>query len=136
MKPFAALRNAVRHVIRLGRGREAALIYNGEGPAYREKTLGEWTALAKKDDFVVRKDAAWALAEIGLAAIPAIMELLKDKDTYANTTIALSLMGAEAKKRAIPALIELVQDKERDVQWAAIHALRIIGSLAVPSLTE
>ncbi|MGO8749635.1 MAG: HEAT repeat domain-containing protein [Thermoguttaceae bacterium] len=52
-------------------------------PTFEGKTLSEWIARTKSKDRLVRSDAAMALGNIGPEArnaVPALTELLKDKD--------------------------------------------------------
>jgi hypothetical protein len=112
-------------------------------PGYAGKTLGEWVALTKDEDKLVRYDAAWALGKIGSEAriaTPALTELLKDLDADVRYYAALALgnIGRDAKT-AIPALVELLEDMDEDVRRAVAEALGYIGSeakTAISALTE
>lgn len=88
----------------------------------------------------VRETAADALARIGDAAVPALIETLADPedDVRAQAARALARMGAKAEP-AVPALIAALNDANRDVRQGAARALGQIGSAAeeaVPALIE
>ena len=71
------------------------------------KTLSEWTSLANdtKRESPDRGMAVWALRNMGPKAIPALTELLKDKDAGIRGYAAAALGGMGFKtKTAIPAL--------------------------------
>ncbi|MHB1033611.1 MAG: HEAT repeat domain-containing protein [Pirellulales bacterium] len=86
----------------------------------------------------IRPAAARALGQIGPAAIPALTELLRDKDWEVRcfAAEALGKIGSEAKM-AIPALTALLKDKNPNVRVAAAEALGGIGpeaKTAIPAL--
>ena len=87
------------------------------------------TDLLKDRDSTVRSSAAYALGEFGpeaRAAIPALMELLKDKDaSRAAAASALGDIGPEASA-ATPAIIELLNDENEKVRRDADEALEKI----------
>jgi len=77
-----------------------------------------------------RRAAAYALGKMGpeaKMAIPALTELLRDKDTEVRQAAAYALgaMGPEANT-AIPALTELLKDEYEQVRKAAAEALKKI----------
>lgn len=93
-----------------------------------------------------------ALADLGVVAIPALIEALKNPDASIRAGAASSLavrqidfLGAMGKidrpetEAAIPALIEALKDESCDVRLGAAYALEQIGlpaQKAVPALTE
>lgn len=81
--------------------------------------------------------AAYALACIGDAARPALIEALKADDTGMRLGAAKALGGMGAGSRdAIPALIENLGHSDEDLRGEVIEALALIGKDAVPPLTE
>ncbi len=88
----------------------------------------------------VRETAADALARIGDAAVPALIETLHDTDheIRAQAARALARMGTGAGP-AVPALIDALNDPNRDVRQGAARALGQIGPEAegaVPALVS
>jgi HEAT repeat protein len=77
---------------------------------------------------IFRNYAAEALKKIGSAAVPALIEALKDRDGYVrrNAAGALGIIGRDAKA-AVPALNEALNDKNRDVRESAAWALEEIN---------
>ena len=92
----------------------------------------------------IRKAAARRLGEIGpeaKAAVPALVEALKDKDDESLREAALmSLIKINPNpKTVIPAFIEALKDTSRFVRYLAASALDRFGSearAAVPNLIE
>lgn len=89
-------------------------------------------------DWGVRETAADALARIGDAAVPSLVETLEDpdRDVRAQAARALARMGPRAEP-AIPALIAALNDSDKEVRMGAARALGQIGpaaSEAVPDL--
>jgi HEAT repeat protein len=91
-----------------------------------------------------RDAAAKALAQIGLSAVPALTEALKDEDVNvrAGVSYALGRIGPDAMS-AVPQLINTLKNwpkaskLENDyVRDTAANALVNIGSAAVPKLIE
>lgn len=88
----------------------------------------------------VRETAADALARIGDAAVPALIDTLADPDddVRAQAAHALARMGPKAEP-AVPALINALNDPNLDVRQGAARALGQIGSSAeeaVPALVK
>jgi len=84
--------------------------------------------------------AAVALEKIGTPAIPALTEALKDEN-YGVRKYAASTLGEIGDPTVVPDLIEVREDHEfyrgEYTPWhPATSALRQIGKLAVPALTE
>lgn len=77
-----------------------------------------------------RYNAAAALGRIGKPAIPTLLLMLKDGDRELriDSTVALGIMGREARA-AVPALSEAAEgDRDRDVRLGALNALQKIGA--------
>jgi HEAT repeat protein len=83
----------------------------------------------------VRERAAHALAEIGPAAVPALVAAMGDPNWAVREGAARALgdMGSPAAP-ALPALIKALDDENIWVQWWAGSALVRIGPPAVPLL--
>jgi HEAT repeat protein len=86
----------------------------------------------------VRETATDALARIGDAAVPALIDALHDPDqeVRAQAAQALARMGNRAAP-AVDALVEALNDPNEDVRRGAARALGQIGSeaeQAVPAL--
>jgi hypothetical protein len=81
------------------------------------------------EDEKVREHASEALGEIGLEAVPALAEALKNKDAEFRWWAAKTLreIGSEAKD-VVPTFIQALNDKDRWVRWVAMQALWIINS--------
>jgi hypothetical protein len=98
-------------------------------PVYQGKTLGHWIALARNKAPALRLEAVSALRNIGPKAVPALAELLKDKDRQIRQAAASALgeIGFDANP-AVPTLIELLRDEEKEVRQAAVSALGKVHS--------
>ncbi len=112
----------------------------GKEPTFKGKTIGQWIALAKDNHPAVQQEAVKVLENLGPAAIPALTELLKDKDVEVRfvASWALGNIGPDAKK-AVPALTKLLRDKDRQIREVTAKALGKIGpeaKTAVRTLTE
>jgi HEAT repeats len=89
-------------------------------PLYSGKTLGDWIKALKDPSSRTRADAAATLTHIGpeaKAAIPALVEVLKDTDAQVRVQASLAL-GAIGKP-AIPALIDATRQKNKYLQMGA-----------------
>ena len=133
MKPFTLLLTFTFAGVCLGAEKEPAKTSPKKEATVQGKTLGEWTIQAKDKDLKARIKAAEALGEMGPAAIPALIELLLDKD-YEVRRAASSALKPIIGPAAIPALTELLRDKK--VRSGATETLGKIGSVAIPALTE
>ena len=71
--------------------------------------------------------ATGALGRIGVAAVPALTEALKDKSarTRARAAFALGVVGQPAAA-AVPALIQATEDKDKTVRDTAVRSLKLI----------
>lgn len=88
----------------------------------------------------VRQTATDSLARIGMPALPALIEALKDPQASVRDRAAhaLARMGPPASQ-AVPALIDALEDPDWRVRRSAARALGQIGpsaEAAVPALIE
>jgi HEAT repeat protein len=76
----------------------------------------------------LRKRASRALAQVGPAAVPELIALLKHEDAYVRRLAAeaLARIGPEARE-AVPALMAALQDSSASVHAAAAEALGELG---------
>lgn len=88
-------------------------------------------------DWGVRETAADALARIGDAAVPSLVETLQDPDreVRAQAARALARMGPRAEP-AIPALIAALNDSDKEVRMGAARALGQIGPAAAEAVPD
>jgi len=88
-----------------------------------------------RDQVLIRN--AYALARIGPAAIPPLIEGLRSPDTMMRSGAARALGGmGPAAKDAVPALIENLGHRDDALQRDVIEALGHIGDAAKPRLIE
>jgi hypothetical protein len=83
-----------------------------------------------------RKSVLKTIVDIGAAAVPKLIQALKDKNMRGFVPASLF---AEIGEPAVAGLIEALKDEEREVRWHAACALGKLGELAksaVPSLIE
>ena len=109
--------------------RPAPLVYEG-------KPLDYWMEQLKSPDADTRVTACSALRLMPgkpVAAVPALIEALKDKVPLVRSTAiaALAHVGPQAKD-AVPALTALLDDEEWSVRDVAKTALAIIEGNAPP----
>lgn len=84
----------------------------------------------------VGENAAEALRKIGVSAIPALSEALKDANGLTRGNAAL-MLGEIGDASAVPVLIETLKDRDEFVRANAVFALGKIGDAsAVPALIE
>jgi HEAT repeat protein len=80
----------------------------------------------------VRANAAFALRQIGEAAVESEQELadaLRDEDPRVRSAAAYGFTVIKGKsEKTIQALVECLSDEDRDTRWAAVCALGSIGS--------
>jgi HEAT repeat protein len=122
----------------------AAEAQDGE-PPYQGRTVSQWLERLKDPDALVRREAAFALGEIGMGAkgaVPALGGALKDPDVRVRRSAADALgeIGVAAKA-GVPALIDALKDVRNppDVLGAAAWALGEMGPearSAVPALID
>ena len=94
----------------------------------------------KSPDVQVRRDAAYALAELGPSAAeaaPALVEALRDQDTqvWASAAQALGLIGPDAAV-AIPALLENLDSRDAQRWYRCCYTLGRIGSPAAGTVAR
>ena len=88
----------------------------------------------------MRRAAADALGKVGPAAVPALIEALRDNSSYVRWA-AVAVLGemSTTAADAVPPLIEALRGDDKDVRWAAVGALGKVGPAAadaVPALIE
>ena len=105
------------------RGSGAALARLLQG-VQRAGHLAKW-----REQALVMDDAAHALAAIGAAALPVLIDLLQAADEWArvNAAFALGEMDADARA-AVPALVQALDDPSHFVVRTAADALGAIGA--------
>jgi hypothetical protein len=88
-------------------------------------------------------NAASALVKIGVAAVPALIDALKDQDAEVRTKAAYALgeigLGHRCGAAGVPALINALKDQDAEVRGCAAEALGTIGEeskAAVPALID
>ena len=86
----------------------------------------------------IRAHAARALGLIGDAeSLPALKELLKDKDETCRVAAIEGLAGLKKQSNlVVPELIRLLKDKQDSVRLAAVESLRSLGSDAKAAVPE
>jgi HEAT repeat protein len=86
----------------------------------------------------LRGPAAAALAQIGLPAVPALVEALERDDFKIEDSVEDAL--AQVGRDAVPALVEALRGEQpKVVQWKLLSILRRIGppaEAAIPALLE
>ncbi len=89
-----------------------------------------------------RRDWKWrfqlvgSLEQVGVSAVPVLIEALKDSDEDVRRASAEAL-GKIQDPQAVPALIQTLKDSDKDVRQASAEALGKIGdSQAVPALIQ
>jgi hypothetical protein len=137
MRTFSLLLAFTVASVCLGAGPNPASTSQSKEPSYSGKALAQWTVAAQAEDVGSRRQAAAALGELGTAAIPALVKLLKDQNAgvRVNAASALGDMSPEATT-AIAALKEVLDDKDVSARYSAAYALGKIGLEALPVLTE
>ena len=93
----------------------------GSEPPHAGKALRSWVQELRDGN----EAAAFALARIGKAAVPALVGGLKDEDPHAREAAALALaaIGPDARE-AVPALTATLSDRQYRVSRAAAEARR------------
>ncbi|MCG7855063.1 MAG: HEAT repeat domain-containing protein, partial [Methanoregulaceae archaeon] len=126
-------------LIRALRNRDPAVQYDAV------EALGELADPAATDALIsaltgdqysgIRWKAAEALAKIGEPAVPSLIAALDHPDEGVRWKAAITL-GEIGDQRGIIPLIGLLSDKDRFVRSRAAYALGLIGSPAIPALSE
>jgi HEAT repeat protein len=98
---------------------------------FQGKTIEQWREQLNDVNEAVRLMAAAAVGECGPQAVPALVEMLKNKDALIRYWAAKGLgkIGPEARSAA-PALTEALGDPSESVQINAAYALWAIGEKA------
>lgn len=105
------------------------------GPSAAAAAPGLRRLLTKDDDTTLRLSAAWALSEIGPAAVAELIAALDEQDGYTLSAAAWALgrIGTDAAA-AVPRLALLIHDPRPYVRWNAVDALVAIGRPSVDAL--
>lgn len=80
-------------------------------------------------------DALDALATLGEAAVPGLINALEHEQAQGRVAYILGRIGPAASA-AVPALAKLVQSKDADIQREAIFALAKIGPASAPAVPK
>jgi hypothetical protein len=93
---------------------------------------------AEEQNWKVRMECLVKLMRIGPAAVPVLIECLKDEKAPPSTrAFAAQALGFLADARARPALLQAIEAKDGFVLAYALHALGRLGRLeATPKLRE
>ena len=84
--------------------------------------------LLKDKTYQYRTAPVWALRDIGLPAVPIIVELLKDEDSFCRQEAAAALGQIRPTAKAgIPALIESLRDTVWIIRETAATSLGQMG---------
>jgi HEAT repeat protein len=103
-------------------------------PAYSGKPASDWAVELSRGQRSLHmwvdqpKDAFSAFREMGAAAVPELVQRLKDKDRMVrhNTAEALKHMGPEARA-GLPQLVAALDDEDADVRGLACDAIGSMG---------
>src|SRR5262245_16393192 len=105
---------------------------------YKGKSVSAWIAPLKARDSRANKNSViLTLGEIGpdaKAAVPLLIEALKDENLHYEAVVALGDIGPEAKA-AVPALLAGFRKKGLH-RYEIARTLGLIGTEAVPALME
>lgn len=135
MRLLAAFWNAFRRTAGFEGGIAVASSDVGVEPDYQGKTCNEWLVLLTDGSAAVRADAVLALAEIGSAAIPALVELLRNETAEVRTfaILALGRIGLDSPA-VLPALTASLQDENAEVRLFTVMNLGRMGPKAKPAI--
>ena len=108
--------------------------------AQESPDVSELIEQLKSTDLNTRRDAAYALSDVGpdaVSAVPALIEALGDSDqqVWFQSTMALARIGPDAKE-AIPTLIQRLDDRGEQRRYRSAFCLGKIGPEAIPALLE
>jgi HEAT repeat protein len=114
-----------------GQAKQAPSDNDKDKGLYKGKPTSFWINQLKAKEVDGRREAVKALAAIGPeaeAAVPALLEVLRDDDTAVRTGAleALGRIGPRAKA-AVPALLQALKDKDAGFRTVAIDSLGRIG---------
>jgi HEAT repeat protein len=104
------------------------------------KPIKEWLKSMESGAEGADREALQVLKRMGPAAVPDLIQALKDQDWQVRNqaAVALGVIGPEAKT-AVPALIDALQAEDKYLRSHAATALGQIGreaGAAVPALTS
>jgi HEAT repeat protein len=103
----------------------------GQGSQKNGDRMETWLADLASHNDTIRVKARHALVGMGKAAVPSLIEALKDKNNHIRWEAAKAL-GEIADPGTTSALVEALEDEDFDIRWLAgealikmnIHALR------------
>ncbi len=106
-----------------------------DDPVFEGKAFAAWAKELVEGDAEASKAAQAALRRAGKAAVPTLARLVGGAHFAAASYAcdALARLGPDAVD-AVPALVAKLGSD--GVDWAAAHALAMIGQVAVPALSE
>jgi len=109
---------------------------SGHAEAMWERLWPRLRRALKAEEWWVRQVVPETLGEIGVPAVPTLMEALKNWDGDVRRAAAEAL-GKIGDLQAVPALIEALKDDKEWVRWKVAEALGKIGDpQAIPALME
>jgi HEAT repeat protein len=105
--------------------------YEQMGWRFRDKTIQEWATLLQGEGWRPSSNAGDALGQIGIGAVPALIEVLACPSAAARSYAALALgrIGAHAKL-AVKQLVKCLEDDDWRVRYSVVTSLGDIGSNA------
>src|SRR5271163_3545196 len=103
------------------------------------KLLRDWLILLGSEEYSVHREGVEALRRMGPAAVPDLIQALKDEDWQVRNqaAVALGMIGPEVKT-AVEALVDVLQDQDKYLRSHGATALGNLGRearAAVPALT-
>ena len=103
-------------------------------------TVSELIEQLKSGDLNARRDAVYALADLGekaTPAVPALTDLIDDKDQqiWFQSTMALARIGPDAEA-AIPKLLGKLGDRGEQRRYRTAYCLGKIGPASIAPLLE
>lgn len=105
--------------------------------AQQQKTLMPVLASALKDkDYKVGAAASKAMSALGAEAVPALIEVVKDKTSSAGRSHAIKALGniGPDAKAAVPWLAQVLQSEDARLEYEAFGALYSMGPAAKPAV--
>jgi HEAT repeat protein len=91
----------------------------------RPEAAARLAALLQHDEVGRRAAAADALAQLGTAAVPALLETLAAQPP--RRRFVIDALGAAGDRAAVPALVGCMDDVDENVRAAAAEALGVLG---------
>src|SRR5262249_8610466 len=108
-------------------------------PVHEGKRLSEWIALLKSADWEQRAAAVDVIAELGAAAnaaIPALVEALKEKDEQLQLEGAISEAFRAIGEDSAPALAKLLHDSDQEFVARSVRCLESLGPKAKAAIPD